>query len=57
MEYTPYARQLRGRTPDGDARAMAFFEEMIKKIDLKEVLLDMLRDRFGMVHPDDLTTP
>ncbi len=57
MEYTPYARQLRGRDSEKEAAIMAFFEEMIKKIDLKKQLLEMLRDKFGMVYPDDLRTP
>ncbi len=54
MEYTPYARQLRGRDPEREAEIRAFFEIMIAKIDLKKVLLEMLRDKHGMVYPNEL---
>jgi hypothetical protein len=57
MEYTPYARQLRGRDPEKEAAIMAFFEDMIEKIDMKKRILELLRDKFGMVYPDDLRTP
>lgn len=49
MEYTPYARQLTGKDPEKESRIMAFFEEMVAKIDLKKVLLEMLRDKHGMI--------
>lgn len=49
MEYTPYTRQLKGRDPKKEARIMAFFEEMVAKIDLKKVLLEMLRDKHEMI--------
>jgi hypothetical protein len=49
MEYTPYARQLTGKNPRREAEIRAFFETMIAKIDLKKVLLEMLRDKHGMI--------
>lgn len=54
-KYTPYARQLDGDGPAREARrarAIAYFDEMMGRIDLKALLTEMLRDRMGMVYPD-----